>query len=60
VKGKSSRQLSQYGIIPFQEESATDDECLLKFNSPNNFLGEGNSSPRNAIEKHFSINLDIY
>jgi hypothetical protein len=60
MKGKSAPQFSQYGIIPFQEETATDDECILNFSSPNIFLGQGNSSPRNAIEKHFSINLDLY
>jgi hypothetical protein len=39
MKGKSAPQVSKYGIIPFQEETATDDECLLNFNSPNIFLG---------------------
>ncbi len=39
MKGKSAPQVSQYAIMPFQEDAATDDECLLNFNSPNNFLG---------------------
>jgi hypothetical protein len=39
MKAKSAPQVSKYGIIPFQEETATDDECLLNFNSPNIFLG---------------------
>ena len=39
LKGKCAPQFSKYGIIPFQEETATDEECILNFNSPNIFLG---------------------
>ena len=43
----------------------TDDETdnkdtSLNFNSPTGFLGCGSNSPRNAIEKQFSINLKNY
>lgn len=49
-----------FPLPPVTDDETENKDTSFNFNSPADYLGRGSNSPRNAIEKQFSINMKHY